>query len=71
VLALVEASGFVGTDGAFQAKLGEAAFECFLEFTFAGGIATAARSFLVTLIAADENMLLEFRHGDSLKGSGG
>lgn len=67
VLALVEASGFVGADGAFQSKLSEPVFESFLQFAFSGGIATAARGVRIALIPADENMLFKFRHGDSLR----
>ncbi len=67
MFALIEASGFIGADGALQAKFGEPVFESFLQFAFAGGIATAARGFRVALIPADENMLFKFRHADSLR----
>ena len=66
VLALIKASGFVGADGALQSKLGEPVFESLLQFAFAGGVATATRGFRVARVAADENMLLEFRHEDIL-----
>lgn len=67
MLALIKASGFVGADGAFQPKFRKPVFKSFLQFTFAGGIATATWSFRIARIAANENMLFEFRHEDSLR----
>ncbi len=67
MFALVEASGFVGADGALQSQFSEPVFESFLQLAFASRVTTAARGFRIALIAADENMLLEFRHEDSLR----
>ncbi len=71
VLALVEASGFVGADGALQSKFSEPVFEGLLQFALCAGITTATRSFRIARVAADENMLLEFRHEDSLRETAG
>jgi hypothetical protein len=62
VLALIEASGLVGADAAFQSTLGEFLLEKFLEPGFGGGIATSAGMACGALVSADEDVFFEFRH---------
>jgi hypothetical protein len=64
-LTLIEAAGFIGAD-VFYAALGQLGFEQALELALAGGVAATARMAWFALVHADENVLVEFRHGLSL-----
>jgi len=63
VLALVEASGFVGANGVFEPTKSELGFEGPLKFGGAVGITASAGMSLGTPVAAYENVFFEFRHG--------
>ena len=66
VFALVEASGLIGADFAFQAALGQFLFEEFLQFGFGGGIAASSGMSRRALVSADEDVFFEFGHQDAL-----
>lgn len=63
MLALIEAARLVGADGTFYSALGQLDFEHLLEISIAGRVAATTRVCGRPLIAANENMLLEFWHG--------
>ncbi len=62
VLALIEASGLVGTDGPLNSPLGKFLLKEFLEARLSFRIAAAARVLGRALVAADEDMLFELGH---------
>jgi hypothetical protein len=62
VLALVQAAGLIRPHFALQAALRELLLECLLQFGVGGWIAASPRIARRTLVPADEDMLLEFRH---------
>src|SRR5215472_8711945 len=62
VLALVEASGLVRADTAFESALGQLLLEEFLQAGFGLGIAASAGMACGTLVAADEDVMFEFGH---------
>lgn len=62
MFALVEASGLIGADFTFEPALGELLLEEFLQLGLRLGIAAAARMAGRPLVAADKDMLFEFRH---------
>jgi len=64
MLALVEASRLIGAHSAFQPTLGKFHFEQLLQLGLSRGIATSARMPWRTLVPANENMALEFRHSN-------
>jgi hypothetical protein len=64
VLTLVEAPGPVGSDGCLNASKREPALEFAVQISAGGGITAAARMVGSALIAADEDVLFEFRHGE-------
>jgi hypothetical protein len=66
VLALVEASGFVGADGVLQSEKGKMGLESPLEFGRAVGITASTGMSFGTLVAAYENVFCEFSHGIKL-----
>jgi hypothetical protein len=70
VFALVEASCLIGADSALQSALGKFDLEQLLKFGLGGGIATSAGMSGRTLVAADKNVALEFRHSNIVQASG-
>jgi len=62
VLALVETAGFIGANGTSYSGLAEEPLELSLKVTGSVGIATATRVSVGTLVAADEDVLLELGH---------
>jgi hypothetical protein len=64
VLTLVQASGLVGAYSAFQPALGQFLLEQLLQLGLLRRITTSARMSRWALVPANENMALEFRHGD-------
>jgi len=63
VLALVQAAGLVRADRTLQPGFGGRLFEERVEFSLAVRGAAAARGRRVTLVGADKNVAIEFRHG--------
>jgi hypothetical protein len=63
MLALVEAAGLVGANRASDSRLIQQPLELALKVTSRGRIATAAGMSAGALVAADKDMLFEFRHG--------
>jgi hypothetical protein len=61
-LALIETTRLVGANRILDSPLRQLRFEKPVKFAFAGRIAAAARMALGTLIGANENVFLEFRH---------
>jgi hypothetical protein len=70
MFALIQAPGLVGSHTALQSPLFELLFEELLQRGFAFGIAASARMSGRPLIAAEKNVLLELRHGDTLAAFG-
>jgi hypothetical protein len=68
VLALIEASGFIGAHFAFQSSLGDFVFEYFLELAFAIRIAASSRTAGIALINAYKDMSFVFGHTLILNG---
>ena len=66
MLALVEASGFVGADGAGESAHGESFLEGLLQLAGAVGVAGDLGIFGQALVVADENVVREFRHASTL-----
>ena len=62
VLALVEASGLVRPHSPLQSAFGEFLLEELLQPGFGGGIAAASRMACRSLVATDENVVLELGH---------
>lgn len=62
VFALVEASGLIGTNFAFQSARGQFLFEDLLQPGFGGGIAASARMAGWALVSADEDVFFELGH---------
>lgn len=62
VLALIQASGLVGADAAFESALGQLLLEEFLQLGFGRGIAASARIACRALVPANEDVMFEFRH---------
>ena len=62
VLALVETAGFIGANFVLQATLGQLLLKFPLQFCLTLGIAAATRTIRRPLVAADKDVLLEFRH---------
>lgn len=67
VLALVEASGLIRTDAAVQATGSQLLLEEFLQASFSQRIAASARMPCRSLVSANKDMFLEFRHPLSLE----
>lgn len=65
VLALVQTSGFIGSDRSLQTSRGQFLFEVQLQASESVRIATSARIFRRSQIGADKNMLLKLRHNFS------
>jgi hypothetical protein len=63
VLALVEASGLVGTDCCLNASERKQALEFAMQVSAGGGVTATARMAFSALIAADEDVLFELWHG--------
>lgn len=70
MLALVEASGLVRSNGAFDSSLCQLDFKNALEFRVAGGIAAAARIIGRPLVTADKDVPVEFGHAQSQRTQG-
>jgi hypothetical protein len=62
VFALIQASGAIGTDRAFQSAFSQFLFEKQLQGSQALSITTATRIFRRTLVDADKNVLFKLRH---------
>ncbi len=62
VLALIQTAGLIRPHFALQAALRELLLECLLQLGLGGWIAASPRIARRTLVPADEDMLLEFRH---------
>jgi hypothetical protein len=62
VLALIEASGLVGSHPSLQSTDRDSSLEELVEFTRSTGIAASPRMSRLSLISANENMMIEFRH---------
>ena len=62
VLALIEAAGLIGANSSFQVALGQFLLEQFLQIGFGGGIAASAGMAGRSLVSANKDMFLEFRH---------
>jgi hypothetical protein len=62
VFALIEAAGFVGAHAPLQLAIDEGLFEGLLQPVAGVGIARAARVAGLTLVAADEDVSLEWGH---------
>lgn len=67
MLALVEASGLICPHFSFKPERAKLLFESLMQFSFAVRIAARAGLSRRTLISANENMLLKFRHEDNLQ----
>jgi hypothetical protein len=67
VFALIEASRHVGAHALFQSAQGQLLLELKLQLGLCLGIAATPRMARITLVAADEQVSLEFGHGDSLR----
>lgn len=70
VLALIEATGHIGTHPLFESSQRELLLEEELQAGLARRIAAAARMSGFPLIAADEKVLLELGHGTQFTGFG-
>jgi hypothetical protein len=62
VLALVEASGLIGSDASVQAMGSQFLLEQFLQASFRQRIAASARMPCRSLVSANKDMFLESRH---------
>ena len=62
VLALVEAAGFVGTDGVLEAGVFEGFLEGVFELFAAAGTATGTGGGAVALVGADEDVVVKLCH---------
>jgi hypothetical protein len=62
VLALVEASGLVCTNGAADAVFGEPFLQFLLELAMTGRITASSRMVFVALVGANKNVLGKIRH---------
>jgi hypothetical protein len=62
VLALIEATGLIGSDGVLEAALLEGFFEGVFEFFAAAEPATGPRGRIIALVGADEDMVVEPGH---------
>ena len=67
VLALVQASGFVGSHLSFEAALGQFSLEDSLELGLPGRIAAAPRMPRHTLVRAHKDVPLKIRHKSNLQ----
>jgi hypothetical protein len=70
VLALIEATGLVGSHSFFQSALRQLLFEEFLQFGFGFRIAASSRMSRRTLVSTDEDMLLKLGHDENVSGKG-
>jgi len=69
VLALIEAPSLVSPHLPFQAALGQLLLEELLQFRLPAGITTSPRMSRRTLVAANEDVLLELWHGILVRNS--
>ena len=63
MLALVETAGLVGSHSSLEPALRQFLLEQLLQLGLGGGIAASSRMAYWTLVSADEDMFVEFRHG--------
>ena len=67
MLALVQASGLIGSHSSFESSFGQFLFEQILQLGLRIGVATAARMPWRPLIAADKNVLLKLGHEETVQ----
>jgi hypothetical protein len=66
VLALIEASGLIGSHFSLETQFGKLLFESLLQFCLAAWIATSPRMSRWSHVPANKNVALEFRHTSTL-----